>query len=55
MSKSSRGLRDCYLAGLAQSPALLSRAYRAQYVIPYEIGEYFGSNLFGSAMQLLTR
>ena len=43
MSKSSSGPRDCYLAGIAQSPALLSRAHRAQYVIPYEIG----GNTFG--------
>jgi len=53
MSKSSSGPRDCYLAGLAQSPALSSGAHRAQYVSPYGIGgNPFGFNVFGSPMQL---
>jgi hypothetical protein len=53
MSKSSSGPSDCYLAGLARSPALSSGAHRAQYVIPYGIGgNPFGVDVFGSAMQL---
>ena len=53
MSKSSSGPRDCYLAGLAQSPALSSGAHCAQYVIPYGIGgSPFRIDVFGSAMQL---
>jgi hypothetical protein len=54
MSTSSSDPRDCYLAGLAQSPALSSEAHRAQYVIPYGIGgNPFGVDVFGSAMQLM--